>query len=92
MVVFSAVLRRWQHRHRSPEEHKAEFKWYKKLDVPSLQHAYIYVFAIYSIVHIAIIVYAWTCPDIAIMKAFFKLLNPFQADWNMVSILKQVAT
>jgi hypothetical protein len=91
-AVFSTVLRRWEHRHRSPEEHEAEFKRYEKGDVPRLQNAYMYAFAVQSTVHIATMAYAWTHPGISIVKAFFELPNPFQADWNIASVSQQVAT
>jgi hypothetical protein len=86
------VLRRWEHRHRSPEEHEAEFKRYEKGDVPRLQNAYMYAFAVQSTVHIATMAYAWTHPGMSIVKAFFELPNPFQADWNIASVSQQVAT
>jgi hypothetical protein len=91
-AVFSTVLRRWEHRHRSPEEHEAEFKRYEKGDVPRLQNAYMYAFAVQSTVHIATMAYASTHPGISILKAFFELPNPFQADWNIASVSQQVAT
>ncbi|KAL5356121.1 hypothetical protein BJX96DRAFT_185601 [Aspergillus floccosus] len=91
-AVFSAGLRRWRQRHSPTEEHEADFERYKKRDLPVLQRAYMYAFAIQSTVHMATMAYAWSHPGISIAQTFFGLPNPFRAHWNLASVSQQVAT
>lgn len=91
-ALFSAGLRRLRQRRSPPDEHEKDFERYKKRDVPVLQRAYMYAFAVQSTVHIATMAYAWSHPDISIAKTVFGLPNPFKAKWNLPGLSQQLAT
>ncbi|KAB8228065.1 uncharacterized protein BDW43DRAFT_323334 [Aspergillus alliaceus] len=91
-AVLSVGLGRWQRSEGAQENSPGGFHRYEKDDVPILNSAYTYAFIVQATVHVATLAYAWSHPDISIANAFFGLPNPFRAQWNIVSLSKQVAT
>ncbi|KAI8959570.1 putative monooxygenase [Daldinia sp. FL1419] len=91
--IFSTSLDRWQRGNKSVEEYDKEhqFDCYDKKDVPILQSAYTYAFAMQATVHIATLFYAWIHPGLSITKTFLSLPNPFVPSWNLTSLSNEIS-
>lgn len=61
-------------------------------DVQTLGSVYTFAFAVQATAHIATLAYGWHHPGINLASTFFKLPNPFKADWRLPNLAAQLAT
>jgi hypothetical protein len=86
--AFSKGIRWWRHRSQSSggsdekEQNLEHFDRYSATDIPALQFAYKYAFAVQATAHVATLAYALSS-GLSLSRTFFGLPNIFNGEWNL---------
>lgn len=60
--------------------------WYNKRDLAALKTTYAFVFASSALLHVSIVLYAWTDSRLSLAGIFCNLPSPFVSDWGITDL------